>query len=379
MIGQGHNHSKASLKNSSMDILTSRRLVVMYRASLVQAYSCMGYDTISKDTCMHARSGCGSTWSSRYACPNRGIRVVSRCGPVQQSIDSKTAPMVLNGEIEQGYDSSSSISSNNSSNDGLSTKITSINQAKCQLKFVIPSLVTGCIIGKNGSNLEQIRSQTGAFIQANAPGSAVSSRKERFIIVASDSMDGCMRGVESMLRSIESENKIELLKNSPDGSLCLKQVIPGGCAGGLIGLKGYNVERLSEESCVRIRVDPRPKHAGIVPFRMVSYTGSTVEQLIRGVQGVVNCLQGDEQYLEEIKAIKSVVLKVVQIPEGRVGPLIGPKGLHLHSLEQVLRCKLAISKSSSMDEKVSYYLTAWGQPENVRAAIRIVFLNQSST
>lgn len=352
-----------------MDILTSRRLIVMYRASLVQAHACMGYDMISRDTCMHARSGCGSTWSSRYACPNRGRRVVSRC--VQQSIDARTAPW--NDTIEQSYDSNRS-----SSNDGLGTKITSINQAKCQLKLVIPSLLTGCIIGKNGSNLEQIRSQTGAFIQANALGSAVSSRKERFIIVASDSMDGCMRGVECMLRSIESENKVELLKNSRDGSLCLKQVIPGGCAGSLIGLKGYNVERLSEESCVRIRVDPRPKHAGIVPFRMVSYTGSTVEQLIRGVQGVVNCLEGDEQYLEEIKAIKSVVLKVVQIPEGRVGPLIGPKGLHLHALEQVLRCKLAISKSSSGDEKVSYYLTAWGQPENVRAAIRIVFLNQST-
>lgn len=344
------------------------------------------------DACLSHRYNDGnSSWcssgssGSRYPC-TRGSRVVGKCAHVEQSVEPVTwdSSSSSNGngviiENREVADTNGRRNNDAASSSGMGgSKITSINQAKCQLKFVIPNVLSGCIIGKNGSNLERIRERTGAFIQANAPGYAVPSKRERFIIVASDSMEACVQGVVLMLKSIEAENKLELMRNSGDGCLYLKQIIPGGCAGSLIGIKGYNLERLSEQSSAHIRVDPKPKNAGFVPFRTVSYAGSTLDQLIMGLRGVVSCLEEDEQYPEHIKAIKSVALKVVAIPEGRVGSLIGPKGLHLHSLQQVLRCKLSISKSSS-GEEMAYYLTAWGQPENVKAAIRIVFLNQAST
>jgi len=71
------------------------------------------------------------------------------------------------------------------------------------------------------------------------------------------------------------------------------------------------------------------------------------------------------------------VIKVLRIPSGRVGALIGPKGVHLHALQEVLKCKLAIGKSDDEEEDGDgggCYLTVWGQPENVRAAVSVAKL-----
>ena len=176
----------------------------------------------------------------------------------------------------------------------------------------------------------------------------------------------------------------------------LKQIIPGGCAGNIIGVKGCVVAKISRERGLSVFVEPKPLHATTVPFRIVSYAGSSVDQLIGGVQGVVGELQSAdgymEQYAAEIKEIKSVVIKVLRIPSGRVGALIGPKGAHLHALQEVLKCKLAIGKSDDEEEDGDgggdfggdsgekegtgggCYLTVWGQPENVRAAVSVAKL-----
>lgn len=303
------------------------------------------------------------------------------CNEDVSLLDHNESMLSSSSTTGSGSLDSSAASTNDSSmangttvTNGRGVTMTSISEAKVQLKFLIPNALSGCIIGKQGSNLDRIWSSTGAFIQANAPGYAVASRKERFIIVASDSMERCLQGVIMMMRSIEAANKTDLLGNSGDGRLYLKQVIPGACAGSLIGIRGYNLGRISEENKISVIVEPKPRNAGIVPFRIVSYAGSTVDELILGLQAVVNSLRGDDRYSEEIKAIKSVVLKVVEIPGSRVGAFIGPKGLHVQALQQVLRCKLVVSKSSTEDNV--YYLTIWGQPENVRAALNIAFLHK---
>ena len=270
-----------------------------------------------------------------------------------------------------------------------SQAFTSINEAKHQLKFLVPTALSGCIIGKNGSNLERIQALSGAFIQANAPGYAVHSNRVRFIIIAGDSMERCLHGLTLLLQSVKDANKLHLLKTNThedDPRLYLKQVIPGSCAGNIIGVKGGNVAKISRERGLSVFVEPKPLHATAVPFRIVSYAGSSVDQLIGGVQGVVNELQSVdacmEQYAAEIKGIKSVVIRVVRIPRGRVGALIGPKGSHLHALQEVLKCKMSIGKSEDDDAGVERdgdcYLTVWGQPENVRAAVSVAKLQGGS-
>ena len=306
---------------------------------------------------------------------------------------------------DDGPSSSSSPSSPSptSSRSSSLSAFKSINEARHQLKFLVPNTISGCIIGKNGSNLERIQEQSGAFIQANAPGFAVHSNRLRFIIIAGDSMERCLHGLALLLESVKAADKMHLLKTNAhedDPRMYLKQIIPGGCAGNIIGVKGGGVAKISRERGLSVFVEPKPLHATTVPFRIVSYAGSSVDQLIGGVQGVVGELQSAdgymEQYAAEIKEIKSVVIKVLRIPSGRVGALIGPKGAHLHALQEVLKCKLAIGKSDDEEEDGDgggdfsgdfggdsgekegtgggCYLTVWGQPENVRAAVSVAKL-----
>lgn len=287
---------------------------------------------------------------------------------------------------DDGPSSSSSPSSPSptSSRSSSLSAFKSINEARHQLKFLVPNTISGCIIGKNGSNLERIQEQSGAFIQANAPGFAVHSNRLRFIIIAGDSMERCLHGLALLLESVKAADKMHLLKTNAhedDPRMYLKQIIPGGCAGNIIGVKGGGVAKISRERGLSVFVEPKPLHATTVPFRIVSYAGSSVDQLIGGVQGVVGELQSAdgymEQYAAEIKEIKSVVIKVLRIPSGRVGALIGPKGVHLHALQEVLKCKLAIGKSDDEEEDGDgggCYLTVWGQPENVRAAVSVAKL-----
>jgi predicted RNA-binding protein Jag len=251
--------------------------------------------------------------------------------------------------------------------------VTSINHVKFQLKFLIPNALSGCIIGKNGSNLARIYAESGAFIQANAPGYAVQSARDRFIIIAGDSVQQCVHGLELLLMSIKEADKAGFLKKSEDERMYLKQIIPGVCAGNIIGLRGMNVARLGVEKGVSIVVEPKPENVGVVPFRIVSYAGPSLDHLIDGVRGVVDMIKSDEQYMREIRGIKSIVFKVVEVDTSRVGALIGPKGRNLQALQEVLKCKLTIWKSEK-DESV-HYVSIWGQPDNVRAAVRVAMLH----
>ena len=251
--------------------------------------------------------------------------------------------------------------------------VTSINHVKFQLKFLIPNALSGCIIGKNGSNLARIYAESGAFIQANAHGYAVQSAKDRFIIIAGDSVQQCLHGLELLLMSIKEADKAGFLKKSEDQRMYLKQIIPGVCAGNIIGLRGVNVARLGVEKGVSIVVEPKPEHVGAVPFRIVSYAAPSLDHLIDGVRGVVDMLKSDEQYMREIRGIKSIVFKVAEVHTSRVGALIGPKGRNLQALQEVLKCKLTIWKSEK-DESL-HYVSIWGQPDNVRAAVRVTMLH----
>lgn len=325
--------------------------------------------------------------------------------PVDEGMDAEVGGMSRPGEscgvvLEDTVDvedrSASSVSASSSEASYTTSRscpsFTSINDAEHQLKFLIPNALSGCIIGKKGSNLERIQAQSGAFIQANAAGFAVQSHRHRFIIIAGDSMERCLHGLTLLLRSVEEADKLHLLKanvqEEEDPRLYLRQIIPGSCAGNIIGVKGGNVARISRERGLSVFVEAKPMHAAKVPFRIVSYAGSSVDQLVGGVRGVIDELQLVDSYMEqyaaEIKDIKSVVIKVLRIPSGRVGALIGPKGAHLQALQDVLKCRLTLRKSSDVDEEdgagydsgdaVAHYLTVWGQPDNVRAAVAVARL-----
>jgi hypothetical protein len=48
-----------------------------------------------------------------------------------------------------------------------------------------------------------------------------------------------------------------------------------------------------------------------------------------------------------IRELTSVCFKIIEIPDRRVGALLGPNGAHIKSLQEVLRCKMGVADNSS--------------------------------
>eukprot|EP00890_Picochlorum_soloecismus_P003215 jgi/Picsp_1/3895/NSC_01407-R1_far upstream element binding protein 3 len=257
-------------------------------------------------------------------------------------------------------------------NCSVSLKPCSITDVACQLKFVVPNSLSGCIIGKSGGNLNRIREKTGVFVQASAAGSTVASSKDRMIIIAGESMSYCLWALEELVDSIRKAGKDHMLM---DGSkYSLRQVIPGSSTAKVFSMQSRLLAYVQTCIGVDLSMDPRPPNACMTPFRLVRYSSHSLDSLLQGVAKVSTTVDS-ETYQNEIKEIKSIVLRVVKVPKSRVGVIIGAKGMHLKALEDVLHCKFAIGKDST-DSKDAY-ITIWGHPKNVYVAVQVLILKSN--
>ena len=68
----------------------------------------------------------------------------------------------------------------------------------------------------------------------------------------------------------------------------------------------------------------------------------------------------------------SVCFKILEIPERKVGALMGPGGAHIKSLQEVLRVKLGVADDST--KPGSRFVSLWGSPMNVKVAVDVVML-----
>jgi len=254
----------------------------------------------------------------------------------------------------------------------ISSKPCSISDVTCQLKFVVPNSLSGCIIGKSGVNLNRIREKTGVFVQASAPGSTVASSKDRMIIIAGESMSYCLWALVELVDSIRKAGKDHMLMNGSKYSL--RQVIPGSSTANVFGLRSKLLAYIQTCLGVDLTMDPRPQNACMTPFRIVRYSSYSLDSLLQGVAKVSMAVDS-EAYQKEIKEIKSIVLRVVKVPKSRLGVIIGAKGMHLKALEDILNCKFGIAREST-DSKDAY-ITIWGHPKNVFVAAQVLILKSN--
>lgn len=252
------------------------------------------------------------------------------------------------------------------------SKPCSISDVACQLKFVVPNSLSGCIIGKSGGNLNRIREKTGVFVQASAPGSTVASSKDRMIIIAGESMSYCLWALVELMDSIRKAEKDHMLMNG--SRYTLRQVIPESSTAKVFGMRSKLLAYVQTCIGIDLAMDPRPPKACMTPFRIVRYSSHSVENLLQGVAKVCAAFDS-ETYQKEIKEIKSIVLRVVKVPKSKLGVIIGAKGTSLKALEDVLNCKFGIGRDST-DSKDAY-ITIWGHPKNVYVAVQVLMLKSN--
>ncbi|PSC69332.1 Far upstream element-binding 2 [Micractinium conductrix] len=251
----------------------------------------------------------------------------------------------------------------------------SINDAGLQFKFLVPSSVVGAVLGRGGNTVASIKRETGAYVQFTRPGTATNSPRERMMIVAVERREQLAKAVSMVLQAMESEGALDKLRTKPFAveKYFFQQVIPAMCAGKVMGPGGEAIKALSERSGCSVVVEGKSPNAAFVPFRLVNYLSPGPTQIAAAVAEVVELVCQEEKYEQSIRELSSVCFRIIEIPERRVGALLGPSGSHIKTLQEVLRCKMGVADASN---KVgSRFVSIWGSPLNVKVAVDVVLLS----
>jgi hypothetical protein len=119
------------------------------------------------------------------------------------------------------------------------------------------------------------------------------------------------------------------------------------CAGKVMGPGGEAIKALGERSGCSVVVESKNPNAAFVPFRLVNYLAPGTAEVAAAVAEVAQLVCQEEKYEGAIRELNSVCFRIVEIPERRVGALLGPSGAHIKSLQEVLRCKMGVADSTS--------------------------------
>ncbi|KAL4858199.1 Far upstream element-binding protein 3 [Chlorella vulgaris] len=250
----------------------------------------------------------------------------------------------------------------------------SINDSGLQFKFLVPAAVVGAVLGRGGSTVAAIKRETGAYVQFTRPGTATNTPRDRMMIVAVESREQLPRAVALMFEAIEAEGAIDRMRTKQYASdkLFFQQVIPAICAGKVMGPGGEDIKALSERTGCSVVVEGKLPNAAFVPFRLVNYLASEPQQVAAAVAEVTELICQEDKYEASIREVSSVCFRIVEIPERRVGALLGPGGAHIKSLQDVLRCKMGVADMSTKPN--SRFVSIWGAPLNVKVAVDVVML-----
>ncbi|EFN55717.1 hypothetical protein CHLNCDRAFT_57876 [Chlorella variabilis] len=250
----------------------------------------------------------------------------------------------------------------------------SINDVGLQFKFLLPASVVGAVLGRGGATVAAIKRETGAYVQFTRPGTATNSPRERMMIVAVENKEQLAGTIGMVLDAIAGEGAIDKLrtKSFAADKLFIQQVIPAMCAGKVMGPGGEAIKALSERTGCSVVVEGKSPNAAFVPFRLVNYLAPGSEEISAAVAEVVDLICQEEKYEAIIRELSSVCFRIIEIPERRVGALLGPNGSHIKNLQEVLRCKMGVADNSN--KPGSRFVSIWGAPLNVKVAVDVVML-----
>ncbi|GFQ04029.1 RNA-binding protein nova-1, partial [Phtheirospermum japonicum] len=159
------------------------------------------------------------------------------------------------------------------------------------LRFLLSNAEAGSIIGKGGSTINEIQSESGAHVQLSRNYEYFPGTTDRIIMV-SGSVECILMAVDLILSKLLDEFYVEDEgENDPESKIRL--VVPHRSCGGIIGKGGAIIRSLIEESRADIKISPQDIYFPGLHDRLVTVIGTLVEQLA---------------------AIELILLKLVQDP-----------------------------------------------------------------
>ncbi|XP_047955663.1 protein BTR1 [Salvia hispanica] len=172
-------------------------------------------------------------------------------------------------------------------------KSTDNEEKATHVRFLLSNAEAGAIIGKGGSTINEIKSQSGVRIQLSRNNECFPGTSDR-IIMLSGGVDGILTATELILsRLIDEFYPEDGADMEPESKI--RMVVPNSSCGGIIGKAGANIRSLIEETGADIRISPQDMYYPGLQDRIVTVAGALAQQL-RAIALIIWKLMEDPYY-----------------------------------------------------------------------------------
>lgn len=200
---------------------------------------------------------------------------------------------------ESLFNTSSSESQQNRSPPRKSSPSPDVAEKTTHLRFLLSNAEAGSVIGKGGSTINDIQSQSGARIQLSRNFEYFPGTSDRIIMV-SGMVDDVLKAVELIFSKLVDEF-YDAEGGEVDPESKIRLVVPNSSCGGIIGKGGAIIRSLIEDSRAGIKISPQDNYFPGLHDRLVTVTGTLRDQM-RAIELILLKLVDDSYYNQSVNA-----------------------------------------------------------------------------
>ncbi|KXS21631.1 hypothetical protein M427DRAFT_275205 [Gonapodya prolifera JEL478] len=276
-----------------------------------------------------------------------------------------------------------------------------------QEEMTVPSSVVGLIIGKGGTNLKEIESDTKAKVQFK--GEQTDPERHVTITGTAEAVDAARKRIQGVIADHNDRQATRFLQNTTSpvqsmppihyggggdrggqgppsrgppmgmGDTSTTVAIPKSTVGLVIGRSGETVQRLSRESGTRINVTPDSQSDPNSNDRIVTIVGppQAVEEAKRLIDEIVSTAR-ENQGMRPNASMgmgmgvtgPGMLSDVMQVPSEYVGTIIGKQGSEIRNLESLTGCRINVQQAAN--GLVTRDISLRGTPEAIAYAKQLI-------
>ncbi|KAJ7520856.1 hypothetical protein O6H91_19G026100 [Diphasiastrum complanatum] len=168
-----------------------------------------------------------------------------------------------------------------------------ISSIQSSIRFLVSNAAAGSIIGKGGSNISELQSQSGARIQLSRNYEYFPGTTDR-VVVLNGTVSEVLTAFKLILTKTTTENN-----ESQDAfkSNQVRLLVPNSVCGAIIGKGGATIKTFIEDSQANIKLSSQEQILSGLSDRIVMITGN-LEQQVRAAELVLGKVSPDSSYAQ---------------------------------------------------------------------------------
>ena len=157
------------------------------------------------------------------------------------------------------------------------------------IKILIPVYCAGACIGKDGLEIQRIKSESGSRVKVSRNRDLFPRTDERVVLV-SGTPDQVLEVIKFIQEKIQNENPPDNRKINPKRKDQVKLIVAHSAAGRIIGRKGDKVNKLKVEFDVKVYITNKDENIPTLNERVVTIEGSP-ENVRSTARDIINSIQ----------------------------------------------------------------------------------------